>query len=581
MESVGFLAAVLGAFADVLDRHAGHDRHDLGQHVRVASLEQHPREARVDRQPGDLAADGGESRAALVAASAPLPGRVAVVADVAVDIGGAGPGRRELHGTELDEQVERGLHASGIGRGQERERLDVAEPERQHLQDDGCQRRPQDLGLGVLRAAGEVVLGVQPDRDARRRAAGATRALLRRRLRHRLDGQPLDLRAVAVAGDARGSGVDHVPDAGDGEARLGDVGGEDDAAAHPGDRRALEHAVLLGGGETPVQGQDLGRGGILLIRPADGIRRVADLGLAGEEDEHVARGLTVELAERRDDGTDLVGVVAVARGLAGGPGRTPDFLRRPGSRAAGSRGIGVGGIRNLRSFARIVRPIERPVPDLDRVRAAGHLDDRRRHRLAAGFGGRSGEVAREALGVDRRRRDDHLEVGALGKDPPQVPQQEVDVERTLVRLVDDDRVVAAEQPVAVDLVEQDAIGDQCHAGVGRHLVGEPHLVADGRAEGDLQLFGDALGDGPCGDAARLRVRDRRATELEADLRQLRRLARSGRTGDDHDLVVADGARDLVPRGADGQLGRVDDDGFDGHSLPAYRGRRLRAPRLSR
>jgi hypothetical protein len=29
-----------------------------------------------------------------------------------------------------------------------------------------------------------------------------------------------------------------------------------------------------------------------------------------------------------------------------------------------------------------------------------------------------------------------------------------------VRLVDDDRVVAAQQPVAVDLVEEDAVGDE-------------------------------------------------------------------------------------------------------------------------
>ena len=53
------------------------------------------------------------------------------------------------------------------------------------------------------------------------------------------------------------------------------------------------------------------------------------------------------------------------------------------------------------------------------------------------------------------------------------------------------------------------------------------------------------------------MRDAGAAELEADLRQLRRLARAGRAGDDHDLVVADGARDLVPCGADGQLRRVE------------------------
>ena len=58
-----------------------------------------------------------------------------------------------------------------------------------------------------------------------------------------------------------------------------------------------------------------------------------------------------------------------------------------------------------------------------------------------------------------------------------------------------------------------------------------------------------------------------AAELEADLRQLGGLARPGRARDDDDLVVADGARDLVPRLADGQLGRVGD--LHRHSLLSY------------
>ena len=49
-----------------------------------------------------------------------------------------------------------------------------------------------------------------------------------------------------------------------------------------------------------------------------------------------------------------------------------------------------------------------------------------------------------------------------------------------------------------------------------------------------------------------------AAEFEADLRQLGGLARPGLAGDDHDLVVADGARDLLPPLADRQLGRVVD-----------------------
>ena len=45
-------------------------------------------------------------------------------------------------------------------------------------------------------------------------------------------------------------------------------------------------------------------------------------------------------------------------------------------------------------------------------------------------------------------------------------------------------------------------------------------------------------------------------ELEADLRQLGRLARAGLAGDDHDLVVADECPDLLAPLADRQLGRV-------------------------
>jgi hypothetical protein len=165
----------------------------------------------------------------------------------------------------------------------------------------------------------------------------------------------------------------------------------------------------------------------------------------------------------------------------------------------------------------------------------------------------------------------HAQVGPLRQHLGEVPDQEVDVERSLVRFVHDDRVVAAQHAVAVDLVEQDAVGHERDARVLLHLVGEADLVADRRAQRHLELFGDALRDRAGSDAARLRVRDPGAPELEADLRQLRRLPRTRRTRHDHDLVVADRARDLVPRGADGQFRRVRDDGFGrGHSLRSYR-----------
>ena len=83
--------------------------------------------------------------------------------------------REAAHRAELDEQVERRLDAAGVGRREEREGRDVAEAEREHLQDDRRQARAQDLGLGELVARREVVFGVEADRDARRGAPGAAR----------------------------------------------------------------------------------------------------------------------------------------------------------------------------------------------------------------------------------------------------------------------------------------------------------------------------------------------------------------------------------------------------------------------
>ncbi len=125
-----------------------------------------------------------------------------------------------------------------------------------------------------------------------------------------------------------------------------------------------------------------------------------------------------------------------------------------------------------------------------------------------------------------------------------------------MRLVDDQRVVGVQQPVALGFGEQDAVGHELDVGVGRQLVGEAHLEADGVAERGFQFLGDARGDGARGDAPRLRVADQAgdaALQLEADLGQLRGLARAGLAADDDDLVGGDGARDLLAPGDDRQV----------------------------
>ncbi len=248
-------------------------------------------------------------------------------------------------------------------------------------------------------------------------AAAAALALVGRGLRDRLDRQPLHLQPRAVAADARRAGIDHRADARDGQRGLGDVRGEHDA---PAAVRA-EDALLLGGGQPRVERQDVD---VVAQAAVERVGGVADLALAGEEDEHVAVGLAQQPLDRVADRLD-----------------------------------------------RVVVLLDRRVADLDGIGAPGDLDDRR-----------AAEVRGEALGVDRRRGDDHLQVGPLRQDRVQVAEQEVDVQAALVRLVDDDRVVAAQQPVAADLGEQQAVGEQPDERVLARAVGEAHRVADRRAQ---------------------------------------------------------------------------------------------------
>jgi len=128
------------------------------------------------------------------------------------------------------------------------------------------------------------------------------------------------------------------------------------------------------------------------------------------------------------------------------------------------------------------------VSQLDRVGAA--LDAQDRGGLIGGA-----EMPCKALGVYRRRGDDEFEVRSARQQLREVAEQEVDVQRTLVGFVDNQRVVAVEPGVALNLGEQNAVGHELHArGIG-DVVREPHSVPDHRARLGLQLSGNAVGDG--------------------------------------------------------------------------------------
>ena len=225
VRGVGRLLRRQRPLARVLHRQRGGDHQHLVQAVPLSRRQQHAADARVDRQPGQLAAD----RSQLVEFVDGVQFRQQLVAV------GDRPRRRRLD---------------------ERKLRDLAQVQRAHAQDHRRQRRAQDLRVGELRPLGELGFVVQADAHAVGDAAAAAGTLVGRRLRDRLDAQLLDLVAVGVALHPRQPGVDHVADAGHGERGLGDVGRQHDP---PAGRAGPEDPLLLLDRQPRVQRQDLGR----------------------------------------------------------------------------------------------------------------------------------------------------------------------------------------------------------------------------------------------------------------------------------------------------------------------------------
>ena len=124
---IRLLAPLDGPLARVLDGEAGDDRGHLAHHVVPAS----PRAASA-RTADRRTAGRGRWPIRVRLACAPRPSRTA---------------------PSSASSSRPALMPRGVRRREERERGDVAEPERDHLQDDRREVRPQDLRIRVLRAA--------------------------------------------------------------------------------------------------------------------------------------------------------------------------------------------------------------------------------------------------------------------------------------------------------------------------------------------------------------------------------------------------------------------------------------------
>ena len=473
---VGGLLPLHRTLARVLHgQRAGHRQHFL-QATLLGRLQQHAAQPRVDRQARQLA---------------PQRGQLAFAVD-----------RRQF--LQKGEAV---LDRLAVRRLDEGERLDVAEAQVQHLQDHRGQVGAEDFRVGEGRTRVEVLLAVETHAYARLDPSATALALVGAGLRHRLDGQPLDLGAVAVAADPRGAAVDHVTDARHRQRGFRDVGGQHDLAS----RARLEDLLLLGRGQSRVQRQHLG---VAQVGLAQHLRGVADLPLAGEEHQHVAG----PLADLAFVGGDLV---------------------EGGEDALVHRQVVLDPVALLVGFRR-----QRPVPGLHRIGAAGNLD----HRGAV-------EMPGETLQVDGRRGDDQLQVRTPVQQGLQVAEEEVDVQAALVGFVDDQRVVALQVAVMLGLGQEDAVGHQLDQGAVVALVLEAHLVADQRAQRRTDLFRDPRRHAARRQPTRLGMADQAvdaATQLQTDLRQLGGLARAGLAGDHHHLVGGDSGLDLVALGGDRQ-----------------------------
>jgi hypothetical protein len=320
----------------------------------------------------------------------------------------------------------------------------------------------QDFGIGEWRPRSKILFRVQPHADTRRHSPATTGALVGAGLRNFLHRQALDLAARAVTTDPGDARIDDVADAGYGQRGFGDVGRQHDA--RPATR--LEHPVLLDGRQPGVQRQNLRVGRMVL---AQTFRRFPDFPLAGKKDQNIAWPFFPHLVYCVQYRLLQIAVALV-----------------------------------------FVRGQQRPVAHLHGISPARDLDN-----------GCLVEMAGKSFGIDGRRGNDQLEIGPARQQPLEIAQQEIDVQAALVGLVENDRFVLVQLPVALGFRQQNAIGHQFDPRIRPRPVGKTHLVTHLATDRRSQFCCDSRRHRAGGDPTRLGMADqprRTQPERETDFR---------------------------------------------------------------
>ena len=227
MESISAVTVLSRTFAHILNRQGSGDDEHLADAAVPIRLDDHPADARIDRQSRETATEPRQTIATRTV------------------IG--------LERTQFEQEPPSVGHLRRVGGLNEGEVIDPAKSERGHLQNDRGEACPEDLRLGELGARREILLGVEADAHPGRHATAATGPLGRRCLRDRFDREALHLRSPGVAADAGGARVDHRANPRYRDRGLRDIGGQHD----PSTGMRSEHALLLGSGEPRVERQHL------------------------------------------------------------------------------------------------------------------------------------------------------------------------------------------------------------------------------------------------------------------------------------------------------------------------------------
>ena len=180
---------------------------------------------------------------------------------------------------------------------------------------------------------------------------------------------------------------------------------------------------------------------------------------------------------------------------------------------------------------RLGQPCARRVAHIERVRHAGHVDDRA-----------VVQIRRHPAGVERRRHDHEAEVGAREPGLLRERDAQIGVHAALVELIEDDRAEAREQGVLLEPRRQDTLGREEHRGRRTELTLEADVPPDFPADRPPLLGGNAGGEAPRGHASRLE-HNHRAVDRQRG-RNAGGLPRTGRRRHHHSTGGADSRQDL-------------------------------------